>query len=909
MDCRHDVFLSYSGADRERVLLLHRALRVAGLEVFLDKRDIRRAHSITTEIMDGLRTSKTLLAYFSNSFAHRSACQFELHHTYLSALRANEVERRILVINPEDPATGHLKPLHVRAHRYWNTWTSDRELAELVAQVKAAVGLVSTPFPGLDFTEPVTPRESTPTVSTANFVGRYDDRWRLHSALHRGEEPLVERASGPPVAAVSGMTGMGKSALVRSYGRDFGFLYPGGVYWVSLAGAGVDEVRYRHTSELVALDSSIVDQSRSGVLAWWRERLVEPALWVVDDVPGDLDEDLLAELVLPGPRVHTVLIGRHEFPQGFAEQVRVLGLDAEEGQALFAAYQPYAEEETAAVAELVARLGGHPYAILLAAQGARGREGLWELRDRVGELTSDAAVLDVALHAVRQAIVGIEGPRRVVLALAVICASTPLPARLIDEVLAVLAPGVSTHALLAEMNKAHLVERAGAAWQVHHLVRTAARHDTDPGAMLSTAAVAAHKLLQLAEDDVPGLIEHAVALLDHIRGSAYAEPLNVLAVNHYESHGAPAMAAPLHENLAELHSQDPRHLLRAAQARRAAGQLDEASAHVDRLDAMELDPQTRLLVESVRAQVLDDLGSHGAAETCWRAILAGELHTLSVAEQVQIRTARIHNVRMLGHLRQARDLARDLVALPAPFELLVPAHLELAWLEADIGDRAAARDIARRVVDFYRERAMPEHQNAIDAAILLHAAQLKIFILQSIPDRDTQVAAEVELRDQLAAARHQYGPENPRTLALAVTHMEVLIALGESTVLLERYTSLPARLARRLGATHRLYLRSLFLIGQAHNQLGDRSAAGPHFTGAYGRQLATLGPNHPFTLETSYELGMLEWHGGNAPRAREIFRTVMAGADREIGRANDIYGKAFFAIPLTFAPSGLLRFF
>ncbi|MBM7773253.1 hypothetical protein JOD54_003457 [Actinokineospora baliensis] len=903
-----DIFLSYSGDDRERAEQLYAALTKAGLKVFMDKRDIHHGHSITRDIETGLRTSKTLLAYYSNSFAHRSACQFELHHAYLSALRANEVERRILVINPDDPATGHLGPLHARAHRYWNTWTSDRELAELVAQVKVAVDLVGTPFPGLSFADPVTPRENAATVPTATFVGRYGDRWRLHSALHRGEEPLVEVTSGPPIAAVSGMTGIGKTALVRSYARDFGFLYPGGVYWISLAGASDVDLRYWYTAELAALDESIVDRSRSGVLAWWRQHLDLPSLWVIDDVPSGLAEGALAELVLPASNVHTILVARQEFPPGFADQVRVRGLVPEDGRELFTAYQKHSEEEALAVDELVAKLGGHPYAILLAADGSRGREGLWELRDRVADLTSDAAVLDVALLAVRRSIEGIPGPQRLILALAAICASTPLPARFVDRVLAALAPGVATHTLLAELDKAHLVERVGAAWQVHNLVRTAARQDAEPSTLLSTAVVAAHELLQLA-DGTTGLVEHAVALLDHVVGSAYVEPLNVLAAAHYESHGEPVLAAPLHENLADLRPDTPRHLVRAAQARRAAGHLAEATAHLDRLDALDLDPPTRLLVTSLRATVLDDLGAHRDAEVRWREVLAGPLHALTDVEQVEIRTAHLRNVRLLGHLRRARDLARELVRAAVPFEVLVPAHLELAWLEADIGDREAARSTARRIVDHYRDRGMPEHQHAVDAATLLHAAHLKIFILQPIPGAEQRAAAEAELRDQFAITRHRHGPDNPKTLALAVTHMEAMVGVGKWPEVLDRYRDLPDLLSRRLGPTHRLCLRSRHLIGLAHNGLGYYATGGAIFAEAYEAQLAAMGPTHPFTLESHYELGLVKWHGGDGSGAREIFHAVKAGADQEIGRANDVYGKALTAIPLSFLPGGFLRWF
>jgi TIR domain-containing protein len=222
---RHDVFLSFSGDDRHRVAELADALAKAGVRPFVDDREIRFAHSITGEIQDALRTSKTMLLYYSASFPQRSACQFELRHAYLSALRAGEVSQRILVVNPEDPDTDHLMPLELRSHRYWKTWNSKRELAALVARIRTAVDGVDTPFPAIDFSSRATVH-SRPTEPIADFVGRYRDRWMIHSALHRGDYPLTETVTSQPVAGLTGMTGMGRRRWPRSTSTTSGSSTP-----------------------------------------------------------------------------------------------------------------------------------------------------------------------------------------------------------------------------------------------------------------------------------------------------------------------------------------------------------------------------------------------------------------------------------------------------------------------------------------------------------------------------------------------------------------------------------------------------------------------------------------------------------------------------------------------------------
>jgi tetratricopeptide (TPR) repeat protein len=904
----HDVFLSFSGADRHRVDELADALAKAGVRPFVDDRGIRFAHSITGEIQDALRTSKTMLLYYSASFPQRSACQFELRHAYLSALRAGEVEQRILVVNPEDPDTDHLMPLEMRSHRYWKTWNSQRELAELVARIRTAVDGVDTPFPAIDFSSRATVH-SRPTEPIADFVGRYRDRWMIHSALHRGDYPLTETVTSQPVAGLTGMTGMGKTSLAKVYVHDFGFLYPGHVHWTDLTGAGTtpDQVRATHTARLLELaeqvDSPLPGRSRRQVLQWWNNYLAAkdgPVLWVVDDVPGPLPLDVLAELVPQASGVHTLLIGQHEFPPELAEPVRVRALTADDGRELFLRHRAPFDDDLTAVDEVVDRLGGHPYAIRFAAAGARGSEGLWDLRDRVEHLTSDASVLDRALETVRLAIADRRGAERVVLSLSAVCAADPLPAVLIRDVLAEVDPAdhERANAVLAGMDQAMLVEQVdgGSCWQVHQLVRETAKQTLSAAELDTVARIAARELIALAELGTPSLVGHATTLLERTTDSpALSTALNSLAAKHYDLRGEPSLAAPFHENLHALHPEDPGHVLDAARARQAAGHHDRALDHVEKLTGLTDDALMSLRAAHVRGAVLDARGQHREAEEIWaRLVNSDVLRTAPPEEQTAVRTAHLRNRRTLGYFAEARSLAHDLLATTddRQAEELIPARLELVAIGMATDDRHGARTTAQEIVDHYARRGLPRHINAIEAATLLHEAQLEVHILEKFPDPKAWVTAEAELRELLAATRESLGRTNSRTLTIAVAHLRVMVGLGDPDRALEEYSDLPAELAEHLGAEHRLHLRAVFLLGQAHAQRDDEDNAIKAYRRALAGQEVSLGPGHPETLRTRYELGVMWWLTGKRSAATAAFDSVRRDAVEEVGRRNDLYGQA-----------------
>jgi tetratricopeptide (TPR) repeat protein len=923
VEAGYDVFLSFSGDDRPRVVELYNALKDAGLRAFIDERGIRYGYGVSAEITTALRGSKTMLVYYSASFPQRSACEFELRYAYLTALRTGQVEQRILVVNPEDPYTDHLLPLELSTNRYLRAWRSKSDLSALVALVRQKADALSSPFPDVDFSPPppVHHRKFEPTV---DFVGRYRDRWALHSALHRGDHPLMNPVTAPQVASLTGMTGMGKTSLAKVYLHDYGFIYSGGIYWTDLTGATrhADRVRAVHTARLrelaEQLDRPPAGLTRRQLLGWWTRHLQErpgPKLWVVDAVPAGTPDDVLAELIPDVTDVHTLLIGQQELSPGIAAPVRLAGLSPDDGRELFSQHNPPVGDEVDAVNTVVARLGGHPYAIRFAAAAARGRQGLWHLRERVDHLTSDAGVLDRALAMTRDVIEHRDGPERTVLVLSAVCAPEPIPAALISEVIGALEPSAlpRTAAVLTTLDQDRLVTPEGTSWQVHQLVREAMSQCAGQDELGAVAVVAARQLLALAETATTAeLAPHARALLSRTTSSPdLSISLNELVAAHHDARGEPSLSAPCHETLYGWQPDRLDHLHAAARNRFAAGHYDEALAHADKLADLAADDLTAMRAEHVRADVLDARTRHREAEPIWQRLVTGTaLKSAPPQEQIAVRTAHVRNRRALGHFTDATALANALMTeMGEQFtEELIPLQLELVAIGMATEDRIGARAKAQEIVDHYQRRGLPGHIHALEAAALLHEAQLEVFILEKFPARDDWVRAEVALRELVAAARREFGAENPRTLAATVAHLRVMVGQGAPHLVLAEYADLARVVAGKLGSDHRLHLRTVFLLGQAHAQNRDRDQAFDHYTRALHGQERVLGTGHPETLRTRYELGIMHFWRGNRAEARRTFRSVRRDATEEVGRRNDLYGQAVTAeILATILPSAAMH--
>ncbi|MFD9629318.1 toll/interleukin-1 receptor domain-containing protein [Streptomyces violascens] len=327
-----DVFLSYSRKDAGQVRRLHEELIAVGLKVFTDESAVAGFAGISDTIRCALADSRVLLAYYSLGYPERPACQWELTAAFLAGLGEGDPRRRVLVVNPE-PDTEHIHPVELRDTRHGEPETLVQDVLAHLRQVPGAMRLDAAP--------PCVHGELP--VAVGEFTGRLPELWRLHSALHAQEAPLVTgRTSAGPVQ-LRGMPGIGKTRLAREYVLRFGAAFPGGVHW---ARAGAPRP----------------PQAPDG-----------PCLYVVDDVPHGLSPRAVTELMAPHPLVRTLLITRSRAYGGHGEH-----LDLE----------PLPEAAAAALAgasEFADAAAGHPGALGLLGRAAAAGQSPAALASRLYE--------------------------------------------------------------------------------------------------------------------------------------------------------------------------------------------------------------------------------------------------------------------------------------------------------------------------------------------------------------------------------------------------------------------------------------------------------------------------------------------------------------------------------------------
>jgi TIR domain len=238
MDAGYDVFVSHTWAATDLAVArpLAQALSEQGLRVFLDEQELHDFARITTTITHSLAASKLLLAVYSANYPSSRACQWELTAAYLAAQHAGDPSERIVVVNPE-PGFEHLHPGELRDALATRPPAPDDPAGWAALAGTVAERAKQLPGP-LGAVAPLAPPRWLPTqgLGSARFVGRLPELWRLHAALHPETTLMTVPRSGPAVALVRGLGGIGKTLLAEEYALRFGAAYPGGVFWLRAYG-------------------------------------------------------------------------------------------------------------------------------------------------------------------------------------------------------------------------------------------------------------------------------------------------------------------------------------------------------------------------------------------------------------------------------------------------------------------------------------------------------------------------------------------------------------------------------------------------------------------------------------------------------------------------------------------------
>jgi hypothetical protein len=182
--------------------------------------------------------------------------------------------------------------------------------------------------------------------------------------------------------------------------------YPGGVFWLRAHGSDAIGTgwtaeqrhadRHAQLAALAAARGLPIDRSDpTQVLAALRHSIGADGrrcLWVVDDVPDQLDADELLDWVAPHPLAATMLTTRSRRYGALATPVDLDVLDPDDGYQLLTAHRlPTDPDEKDAARGLVADLGGHALALDIAGAALATGAGLQSIADYRAALQDPAS--------------------------------------------------------------------------------------------------------------------------------------------------------------------------------------------------------------------------------------------------------------------------------------------------------------------------------------------------------------------------------------------------------------------------------------------------------------------------------------------------------------------------------------
>ncbi|MFC1436375.1 FxSxx-COOH system tetratricopeptide repeat protein [Streptacidiphilus sp. N1-3] len=893
----HDVLVSCRPDEVERMSRLVSALESAGLSVRVlgdgdpgadgDPGSPGRGERIRQH----LPRSRALVILYSSGYQSDPACARDLMST-LAAIGPEDL-RRLVVINPE-PSARHVQPGTLRTGLFA---TADQLLRteklanDIVAHLRRLPGGFSLTPSSFD-TRWIPHRR----LGSAGFVGRVEELWKIHSSIrHDPAEPAIQ---------VCGLGGVGKTLLAEEYALRFAAAYPGGVFWFDAYGSrpgdapdaeetlGQHLSQVRSAAEYLRIDTKGMTDARiSAELEEYFSAHPDPFLWVVDDLPGGLDERTVGRLLAPHQNGRSLVTTRF-LGYGFGPVVDTDVLSEEDGYRLLTSRRsPRTEAEEQDARELVRDLGMHALALDLAGVCITDMDSLASFADLRAALRSEPiADFDDYIqklsgrmpggHARSIAATLVRSVRHLdaegidVLNTAAVLAAGAIRADLFADILRLADDSSEAAARMAAATGIRQAQNRSLArvavsepsdpnlrWLVHTLVRrTVVHHDVqgeDRRRLLRTAAVVAlHQHLAAADDarahpGFAGLVSHARSLTTQPESLAEAALLGLVSRYDYVIGDYRA----------------------ALDGYRRQWRALNGLAGAESVPALEAAGNVAVLLEKT--------GDHRGAAKLDRFVLDGRIRTLGENHPQTLITANnlALDLREAGLLNEACEAQQRVVslhrnALGDDHPQTISALANLAIILCDLGAYEQALEVQRRVYSANAEALGADHTHTLLAgANLSSTLRLLDHLVEAL-----EIGEEV-----LRGYRDVLGDDHPATLDAGQALASTLGRLGRDHEALALQQAVWEKRRALLGEAHTDTLRTANNLSLTLRRLGRleeakalqlRVAAG--FNGAYGtehpRSLVALG-NLAFTLR---ELGQVE-------QAAELERRVLKGRTSALG--------------------------
>ncbi len=887
----YDVFVSYAHADAEEVGPIVDGLGAAGLRVWRDETEIADLVGITRAIADGLAHAKVLLAYYSQTYPQRRACQWELTAAFLAGLAEADPRRRVLVINPEASAD-HIHPVELRDQKYLVPGSGPEAIA---ASVKSLTDALTNALGSIQRLTAPRWLGATPFQSRT-FVGRLRELWRIHSLLHGTDSVIITGDCGQDLVQIRGLGGLGKTMLADEYAQRWGAAFPGGIFWIRChasgqadAGAARDALR---NDQLRRMAEELEPNTMCAGPAQARQLLAKHiasnrCLWIVDDLPSALRRDQVEAWMPPHPNAKVVVTTRSREYRALGNTLDLDVLEPGDAYRLLTSRRgPDTFEERLAASAIVEDLGRHALALAVSAAYLEAVVGLKSYAQFRGELANpksqalqlaagwadmlptghEASIASTMLRSIDQ----LGGVGRDFLRIAAHLAVAPIRPALIELVLGAVAPyqpeqsaDVASQALLEAARHSLAIRLEGPLRpvEVHILVsRTVRSQEQNVPRFSEIREKLVRALLIVIHHHVQDIrMHHKIGLeIDHAR-EVSAQPQTV------EEAALLGLVGLYDQIRGNFESARVCFEMQYSRLNELVGPKDDAT----------------LIAAANLASALYKLGVLAPARDLQEQTVATLRETLGPADRdvllAQNTLAEIY--RLQGLVQQALELHRaTLDAARNRFgefdDLTLGSLNNLAGTLREAGELEQAETLGREALARLTEQLGRNHQATLN---VMSSLSCTLYEMSCLDDARNLQEEALKIRVRELGAAH------PETLTSVSTLASTLARLGDVDAAQRMEESALLGRLNVLGQWHPDTLRSMNNLAVLYRQRGRLDQARELHEAVHQRWSSQLGPEHPETLTSKVNLTVTRWEQGERQEAVSLVLEAIASRRQVLG--------------------------